>query len=180
MKAIILLGLLTGLDNLQVTPALGVVPMSHRRRLLWAVMFGLAEALMPLIGLGLGSALHTSFGEWAEYLGPTVLLLSGIAIIVMARRHYDIQAIVLNKWAIVGLPLLLSIDNLLAGVGLGAGGAPVIVSALVIGGFSTIIGLAGLYAGHMIRRWLPGSPELFSGGYLVLLGVSGFFWNSLH
>jgi putative Mn2+ efflux pump MntP len=180
MKAILLLGFLTGLDNLQVTPALGVLPMSHRRRLLWALMFGLAEALMPLLGLGLGSAFHDSFGLWAENLSPIVLLLCGITVIVMSLRQRNLETLVASKWAIVLLPLSLSIDNLLAGVGLGASGAPVLVSALVIGGLSAAIGLVGLYAGHLIRRWLPGRPELFSGGYLVLLGLGSFFWSPLH
>lgn len=180
MKAIILLGFLTGLDNLQVTPALGILKMSTRRRLAWALMFGLAEALMPLIGLLCGHVLHQSFENWADKLGPSILVLCGITIVVMALRESDVEAVVSSKWTIVGLPLSLSIDNLLAGVGVGAGGAPIMVSAIVIGGISTTLGLVGLYAGHIIRRWLPGSPELFSGGYLVLLGLCGFFWDPLH
>ena len=180
MKAIILLGFLTGLDNLQVTPALGILRMPHRRRLAWALMFGLAEALMPLVGLTLGYALHRSFENWADKLGPVVLVLCGITILVMALRDNDLEAVISSKWTIIGLPLSLSIDNLLAGVGVGAGGASILVSAVVIGGISTILGLVGLYAGHLIRQWLPRTPELLSGGYLVVLGVAGFFWNPLH
>ena len=179
MKAIILLGFLTGLDNLQVTPALGVIKMTMGRRLIWALMFGLAESLMPLVGLVFGQALHRSFEAWADLIGPIVLVLSGIAIIVMALRDSDIEAVVSSKWTIIGLPLSLSIDNLLAGFGVGAGGAPLLVSALFIGGISTAMGLIGLYAGHIVRRWLPGTPELFTGGYLVVLGVCGFFWHPL-
>jgi len=177
MKSILFLGLLTGLDNLQVTPALGLLNMAPRRRLAWAVAFGLAEALMPLIGLACGTQLHQSFEAWADKMGPVVLLLCGIAVIVMGLRKYDVAAIASSKWAIVGLPLSLSFDNLLAGFGAGAGCAPVLVSALIIGGVSTMLGLVGLYAGQAVRRWLPCSPELLSGGFLVVFGLCGLIWN---
>lgn len=180
MKAIVLLGLLTGLDNLQVTPALGLMTMTARRRLAWALMFGLAEALMPLLGLGFGFLLHRSFSTWADKFGPIMLMLCGATIVIMAFRENDLDAIVSSKWTIIGLPLSLSLDNLLAGLGVGTGGAPILVSALIIGGLSTAMGLIGLYAGHVIRRWLPGTPEFFSGGYLLLLGLCGFFGNPLH
>jgi putative Mn2+ efflux pump MntP len=177
MKSILFLGLLTGLDNLQVTPALGLLNMTPRRRLAWAVAFGLAEALMPLIGLLLGTQLHQSFENWAEKIGPVVLVLCGIAVIVMALRKCDVAAVASSKWAIIGLPLSLSIDNLLAGLGMGAGGAPVLISALFIGGVSTLVGLVGLYAGLFSRRWLRGSTDLVCGGFLLLLGLCGLFWN---
>jgi putative Mn2+ efflux pump MntP len=179
MTAILLLGLLTGLDNLQVTPALGILKMPFRRKLLWALMFGLAEGLMPLLGIAIGHLLHHSLETWASVFGSVMLLLCGAVIVFMSLRGDDMEKVSSSKWTIIGLPLSLSIDNLLAGVAVGAAGAPMLISAVVIGGISTALGLAGLYVGHHIRRWLPGKPELFCGGYLVVLGVLSFFINPL-
>lgn len=179
MNTLLLLGLLTGLDNLQVTPALGLLNMSARRRFAWALAFGLAETLMPLLGLALGLSLHRSFADTAEFLGPVLLVLCGAAVVIMGLRRRDLSAVVASRWALVVLPLSLSFDNLFAGLGVGAGGASLLVSALVIGGISTAVGLVGLYAGHLVRRWIPERPELFSGGYLMLLGVGSLVWHSL-
>lgn len=177
MKALIFLGILTGLDNLQVSPALGVLNMTARKRLMWAVMFGLSEALMPLLGLQLGTLLHEFHAPWAEKLGPVVLLLCGLLVILTALRKQDLESLVSSKWAMVSVPLLLSIDNLLAGVGVGATGASILTAAVVIGGISTTMCLAGLQAGHLIRRWLPGTPAFYSGGLLLVLGICGLIWD---
>lgn len=179
MKTILLLGLLTGLDNLQVTPALGVMRLTTRQRLFLALMFGLAEALMPLVGLWAGSSLRDSVEGWADYVGPVVMLLCGGGIIALSLRAADLKPIFTSKWTLVLLPLSLSIDNLLAGVGLGASGAPLLLSALVVGGISAAMSLAGLYAGQFVRGWLPRRAELFSGAYLVAFGLGGLVWNSL-
>lgn len=179
MNTLLLLGLLTGLDNLQVAPALGLLNLSARRRLAWALAFGLAETLMPFLGLALGLSLHRAFADAAEFLGPVLLVLCGASVVIMGLRRRDLSAVVASRWALVVVPLSLSFDNLFAGVGAGTEGAPLLVSALVLGGVSTAVGLVGLYAGHLLRRWLPARPELFSGGYLLLLGVGGLVWHSL-
>ena len=175
MKTTILLGLLTGLDNLQVTPALGVLNMTSRRRLKWAIAFGLTEALMPLAGLAIGSSLHLSSQGWADKIGPVTLLLCGLAVLIMASRKWNVTAVASSKWAMVVLPLSLGIDNFFAGMGAGANGAPVIASAVIVGGISTLMALGGLFAGQFVRSFLPRSPELFAGSFLLALGICGFF-----
>ena len=177
MKAIIVLGILTGLDNIQVTPALGVLRMSTQRRCFLALMFGLCEALMPVVGLMIGRTVHRTFEGVGDKLGPTVLLACGATVLFMALRSQELTQIVSSRWTLIGLPLSLSLDNLLAGVGVGAIGAPLLLSGVVIGGISTAMSLLGLYAGHCLRRWIPGKPELLSGAYLMLLGLFGLIWN---
>lgn len=181
MNTLLLLGLLTGLDNLQITPALGMLPMTARRRLAWALAFGLAETLLLLLGIALGVTMHHSFAESAEFICTVMLVLCGAFVLLMGLRRRDVSALVASRWALLLLPLSFGFDNLFAGLGTGAGGSPWLLSALVIGGVSTAVGLAGLYAGHFIRRRMPvdGRPEVLSGIYLTLLGLGGLVWNSL-
>lgn len=176
MKTLIVLGFLTGLDNLQVSPALGMMPMTTARRWMFALMFGLCEALMPLIGLCLGHSLHEAFTPIAETLGPVVMLACGAAVIIMALRQRDVSALVSSRWTLIGLPLSLSVDNLLAGLGAGASGYPLWLAAVVIGGISTALCLLGLAAGKWIGRWFPRNVELVSGSYMMLMGIA-MFWN---
>ncbi len=176
MKTLMFLGLLTGLDNLQVSPAFGMMPMTTARRWMFALMFGLCEALMPLLGLCLGHSLHEAFTPIADALGPIVMLACGAAIIVLALRQRDVSALVSSRWTLIGLPLSLSVDNLLAGLGAGASGYPLWLAAVVIGGISTALCLIGLAAGKWVGRWIPRNVELVSGSYMMLMGIA-MFWN---
>ena len=160
-------GVLAGLDNLHVSAALGVSGPRRGRLLALAAAFAACEALMPLVGLALGGALRRAVPV-LQTAGPLVLLLVGAAILVQALREDDeAERVVNGGWMILGLPLSLSLDNLLAGVGLGSAGYPVLLSAVVVGAVSGAMCLAGLFAGAAARRWLPARSEAWSGALLM-------------
>jgi putative Mn2+ efflux pump MntP len=162
-------GILAGLDNLQVSAALGVSRPRRGRLFALAAAFAACEALMPLVGLAAGGTLR----RWLpalETAGPVVLLLCGAAILLHALREGDAQDVVEGRW-VLGLPLTLSLDNLFAGVGLGSAGYPVVSSALIVGAISGGMCLAGLFAGAWLRRWVPGRAEVWSGAFLVVLAL---------
>lgn len=171
MKTVLLLGLLVGLDNLQVGAALGLVPSRARRRWLLALAFGVCETGMPLAGLALGGWVQRLAGAWADGIGAAVLALCGAVIVVSALRGGEDAAAMDGRLAWIGLPISLSLDNLFAGVGLGSLGYPVIVSALVIGLVSSCLCLLGLLGGAWIARWVPERAEILGGVYLIGLAV---------
>lgn len=172
MKTLIILGLLTGLDNLQITPGLGLAGAAAARRWLLALAFGLCEAGMPLLGLVVGRGLRYSLDVQVNALGPVVLLACGAVIIWFACTERKIAPFLSNRWSLLGLPLLLSVDNLLVGIGVGVTGQPFLLSALVVGTISTLMCFAGLYLGQVLRRFVPRRAELLAGIYLVGLGIA--------
>lgn len=172
MTAVFFLGLLVGLDNLQVGAGLGLVRMSPARRWAFAGLFALCETLMPLAGLALGQAARARAGAWADGIGIAVLALCGILIVTLALRGSEnAEELVGSRLALAGLPLSLSFDNLAAGVGLGSLGFPVIASALILGLVSGSLCALGLFAGAKLRRWVPKRAELWSGVYLLALAA---------
>lgn len=171
MSAILLLGLVLGLDNLQVGAALGLLPMSRRRRWAIALAFGACETVMPLLGLLLGRWLGGFLGPFTELFGTVVLALSGLLLIVMSWYERDASEVAGGGMALLGLPVSLSLDNLLAGVGLGTMGHPVLWSALAIGAMSTSLCAIGLFSGGWLRQRLPGRAELLGGMGLLVLSV---------
>ena len=174
MTAVFLLGLLVGLDNLQVGAGLGLVRMSAGRRWAFAGLFALCETVMPLVGLGLGQAARARAGAWADGIGIAVLALCGILIVAFALREGrdgDNESLAESRLALAGLPLSLSLDNLAAGVGLGSLGFPVIASALILGLVSGSLCALGLFVGARLRRWVPKRAELWSGVYLLALAA---------
>ena len=172
MKTLLVLGFLTGLDNLQITPGLGLMGMPAARRCFLALTFGLCEAGMPLLGLGIGRLLHRSFDLNADKLGPALLLLCGALIIWLAFREKDVAPLMASRWTLFGLPLLLSLDNLLAGIGIGVTGQTFLPAALVLGLMSTVMCFIGLYLGNSLRRYIPEKAELLAGAYLIVLGFA--------
>jgi putative Mn2+ efflux pump MntP len=171
MGAVFLLGLLVGLDNLEVGAGLGLVPMRAGRRWAIAAACFLCETGMPLLGLALGRRLRDLSGAWAEGLGIAVLALCGVTILTLALREGSAERLAEGSFALVGLPLSLSLDNLAAGLGLGSLGHPVVASALVLGGVSGSLCALGLFAGGWLRRFVPQKAELLAGLYLLGLAV---------
>jgi putative Mn2+ efflux pump MntP len=81
-----------------------------------------------------------------------------------------------GRGMLFGLPLSLSLDNLLGGAGISALGYPVVPAALLIGLVSAAMSCAGLYLGGWLRRLLQWRfaawcLEPAVGAYLCLLAV---------
>ena len=175
MGTLILFSFFVGLDNLQVSAAIGMLQIRAEQKWLLTIAFGFFEAVMPLIGLLLGGLIHAALGDMASTIGPLVLMGCGLLIIYMANCEGDTGEVVNSRWLLFGLPLTLSMDNLLAGIGLGALGYPVFFTALIIGLVSASMCFLGLFIGHQVSRWIPVKIEYLSGVYLVLIAIMMLF-----
>lgn len=172
LDALLLTGFVVGLDNFRAAVGLGTLILTYQHRLRIALIFSLCEALTPLAGLRIGNVLIESIGPWIELIGPIVLGSSGLYVIYRTSRHEEADRLFDDYWVIFGLPLSLSLDNLLAGVGLGMIGFPILLSAMVIGAISGIMCMIGLYAGGVVTKYLPSRAELLSGVILLVLAVA--------
>jgi putative Mn2+ efflux pump MntP len=218
LGAVLLFGVLAGVDNLQVCSSIGLLPIERRRRHLLAGAFSLCETAAPLLGLALGHLLLRSLGGAAAKAGPFLMLLSGGAVLVGAlhrdkrwpfaggtgrlaclgrqrrpepafsrldsRNRLSHQsgcttssmAMASGRGMLFGLPLSLSLDNLVGGAGISALHYPVLPAALLIGLVSAAMSCAGLYLGGWLRRLVqwrvaPWFLEPAVGAYLCLLAV---------
>ena len=89
MGTLILFSFLVGLDNLQVSAAIGMLKIRAERKWLLTIAFGFFEAVMPLVGLLLGGLIHAALGDMAGTIGPLVLMGCGLLIIYMAIFEGD-------------------------------------------------------------------------------------------
>ena len=175
MLQIILLGVLAGLDNLQVAAAISMTPLTRTRRALFALAFCSCEISTPLLGLLLMHALRARYSHWLDRAAPLILLACGAVIIYLALKDDDqLEKLVNHKWTLVGLPLSLSFDNLLIGVSLGTFGYPLPLAALTVGSVSACMCLFGIAGGQRIRRWIPNHAEIVSGLYLI--AIAAMMW----
>jgi putative Mn2+ efflux pump MntP len=168
---VLILGILVGLDNLQIASAIGLMGLKPSRRVFLISAFVFFEVSMPLVGLLVGNQLNMQFQTVAEWLGPSIMISLGVFIIVreiMNKEHHDFIS---NKWMLILLPFFMSLDNLLAGIGLGTSGYPIISTSIVVGICAGTMCLLGLLIGDKLRKLIPNKIELISGLYLILLAV---------
>lgn len=169
LGSVFFFGILAGLDNLQTCSAIGFLPIHRARKRLLAIAFTGCESMAPLAGLALGHFLLRWASGAAARIGPFMMLACGIGVLICAVRQDDLRSIVNEPRMIVGVPVALSFDNLLAGAGISSIHYPVLLSALIIGLMSAAMSCMGLYLGAWVRRFVPSWLEFAVGGYLCIL-----------
>lgn len=171
MISVLILGVLVGIDNLQIASAIGMMGLHPRKRWMLVTSFVLFEVTMPLVGLSIGKQLNEEFQTIAEFVGPCILIALGAYIIVREIMEKGQDELVNKRWMIIVLPLLMSLDNLLAGIGLGTSGYPVISASLAVGICAGVMSLVGVLLGDRVRKLVPKRIELVSGTYMIALAV---------
>ena len=149
------IGFILSLDNFRTAVFLGPLRFSWRRSSQIAMVFGFFDGLAPLVGILLGHYLaHEIGGPVADLVGPIVIGLYGLYLIVEAARNAEPGDPDL-RWSVFGLPVPLSLDNLVAGAGLGLVGISPFVPALIFGAITAVMTVAGLQLGRGIARIIP-------------------------
>lgn len=165
MNTALLIGILTGSDNLHFGAAWGLLPMSARRRLAFAIAFGVAELGMTLAGYALGAGLDS------ELPGTAAFALAGALVVLGVVLRADLARFADHPAALIVLPLALSFDNLASGAGLGAAGGAGLVAAVVAGGISAAMAAASLFVAGAVARRIPRLAAPLAGAVLVALAV---------
>jgi putative Mn2+ efflux pump MntP len=172
MITLLLLGFALSLDSFRVSLGLGTLKLSRLRQLQIVIAFGVCDAIAPLIGLLIGKSLLQAIGPWVEHLGPLLLCAYGVYVIYIAKRCAGSETGETDRWMVLGLPLSLSLDNLIAGTTLGMIGFPVLLSVTIIGAMSSLFALAGLRLGRTAVNLLRFRADLIGGVVLIFIALS--------
>ena len=86
MLALLLLAVALGLSNFAAAIGIGVSGVHGRARVRIAVVFGVFEAGMPVLGVALGQGMAASIGQAAHWLGGATLIVIGVTSLILARR----------------------------------------------------------------------------------------------
>jgi manganese efflux pump family protein len=169
-----------GLDNFAAAIAIGLSGVDRRVRLRIAVVFGVFEAGMPVVGLLVGRGLSGSLGASAHLVGGGLLIAAGAQMGVAALRSGDGDGRVpalggAPMGRLIVLAAGLSIDNLIIGFALGAHRSPLVLSIVVIGVVSVGLSLLGLELGQRLGERIEHWSELLGAAVLVAVGVAILF-----
>ena len=172
MLGLVLVAGAVGLSNFAAAIGIGLSGVDAGVRIRVAIIFGVFEAVMPIVGLVIGHQLAASFGSATSSIGGGLLMAIGIYSVVQARLHRSREV----TWPTGTGRLLvsgaaLSIDNLVVGFALGTYRVCTVLAAAVIAIVSVGLSLIGLELGHrlgtVVERW---SAEI-GGGVLVIVGA---------
>lgn len=171
MIAIIALGFFLSLDNFRSSIAIGTIPFGVRRAVQIAVVFGVWDGVAPLVGDAAGRFVGEKIGPITDYVGPALLGVYGLYLVIGALRKPEPEEIDQPWVTLFGMPLSLSIDNLLAGTGLGLLGVSPFVPAVMFAAMTAIMSLAGLCIGRLAARLIPIRSDLVSGISLLAAAI---------
>jgi putative Mn2+ efflux pump MntP len=171
MVALVLVALSVGLDNFGAATALGIGGVDRRVRITVALVFGLFEGGMPIVGILVGHSAAGSLGTKAHLVAGLVLCAAGLYTLVHDLSTHDASPTPTSPGIarLVLLAAVLSLDNLVVGFALGAFHVSLLVAAVVLGSVSALLGLAGLELGRLLGTKTGRWTEALGG--IVLVGV---------
>jgi manganese efflux pump family protein len=160
-----------GLDSFAVAAASGATQaLTAWQRLRISLIFVLFEGGMPLIGLGLGTALARGIGQVADYLAGAAVIAVGAWMLLAGEKDEDDKASRLTSsrgLALIALGVSISLDELAIGFTIGL--AHLLITAIALQAF--VAAQLGLAIGARIgERWRE-RAEQAAGIALILLGI---------
>lgn len=168
--SLLVLGVTLSLDNFRTAVVLGAIRLGWRRSVKVSLVFGFWDGLAPLIGILVGHYLGQRIGSTADYVGAGALAAYGLFLVVQAWRTPEPEEPD-QRWALFGLPLPLSVDNIVAGTSLGLLGFSPWLAPPLFGVLTALMTLAGLQLGRVFARFIHIRSDLLTGVALVVMAV---------
>src|SRR5918997_7022300 len=171
--SLLILGFALSLDNFRTAIALGALQPTWRRSVQVAAMFGFWDGMAVLLGILLGHYWSDAMGSTAEYVGAIALGGYGLYLVIRAWRTPAPEGLD-QPWAVFGLVVPLSMDNVVAGTSLGLLGFSPWLAATIFGVITAVMVLVGLQVGRAAALVVRIRPDLLTGvALLVMAGVLG-------
>src|SRR4051795_10101173 len=165
---LLILGVTLGLDNFRTAILLGALRLTRRHAVQVALVFGFWDMVAPLVGILAGDVFAETIGSTADYVGAAVLGAYGLYLLVQAWRTDEPEEMD-KRWALLALPLPLSVDNVVAGTSLGLLGYSPWIAPPLLGVITTLMTLVGLQIGRAAAERIRIRSDLLTGVALVIM-----------
>src|SRR3954470_544684 len=167
---LLLLGTVLSLDNFRTAFVLGGLRLTLRHAVRVALVFGFWDAVAPLVGILGGDYFAETIGSTADYVGAAVLGAFGLYLVVEASRTTAEEELD-ERWVLFGLPLPLSVDNVVAGTSLGLQGFSPWLAPPLFGVVTTVMTFVGLGVGRVAARFIRVRSDLLTGVALIVIAI---------
>jgi putative Mn2+ efflux pump MntP len=167
---LLILGITLSLDNFRTAIALGALSLTRRQALQVALVFGFWDTVAPLVGILGGEYFAQTIGSKAEAVGAVVLGAYGLYLLVQAWRTPAPEELD-QRWALFSLPLVLSVDNVVAGTSLGLLGFSPWLAPPLFGASTALMTFVGLELGGAAAHFIRVRSDLLTGVALVIMAI---------
>jgi putative Mn2+ efflux pump MntP len=159
MFGLLSLGFTLSLDNFRSSLVLGGLRPTFMQSVKTSAIFGIWDGVAPLIGIVIGALLSNKIAGTADTiaiigLGAYGLFLIARAVISPERADPDL------KWARYGLPLPLSVDNVVGGAALGLAGYSPWLAPVLFGVITFTMSVAGHQIGRTVASAIDFVPRI--------------------
>lgn len=171
---LIAVGLSMDAFAVSVCKGLGMRRLNVRVALVLALLFGVFQAGMPVIGWLLGSQFLWLIEPVDHWIAFVLLGFIGGKMILDAVRGEDEESGVVDRVAwgeFLMLAVATSIDALAVGISLAALNVEIVPSVLIIGVVTFVLSLVGVLVGHLFGSRFERPAQIVGGVVLVLIGV---------
>ncbi len=177
---LILFALPLSLDNFALSVVLGVTRMPLRRRWRLALTFAATEGLMPALGLLVGLPLGAAIGDASPYVAGALILVLGLWMWWQSRGDDDgeeeeaeriARAAKQTGWAVMGVALSISLDELAVGFSFGVLRLPLLPALVTLAVQALLASAAGQWIGRRLGTAAGERAERLVGPALCALGV---------
>ena len=146
---------------------------SYRRALQTGAIFGLVEAITPLIGWAAGAAASSYVAAVDHWIAFGLLTAVGLRMVLHAfARQADEAPKEQSLWGLVATAIGTSIDAMAVGVSLAFVEANIFVIAAAIGLTTMIMSASGILAGRYLGRSFGRCAEGLGGAALMVMGAA--------
>ena len=173
---LLLLAVALGVDCFVVSFSNGLVFEYNRIKssLYLALVMGICQGLMPVIGFVGTDYLRAVVMPFSKYIVFTIFLTLGLKFIFESFKDNDGKLKCLSFKCILSSGIATSIDALVAGATINLTSAPLIFSALLIGFASFLMSLSGFWLGNSVKILPKKYLEILGGLILIFLAIKNF------
>ncbi len=171
---ILLLAIGLSMDSLAVSITSGAIPcVTHKKGLRLALVFGIFQGLMPLLGWLSGLAFKSMIENVDHWIAFGILLIIGGKMLVEAfKTKKEDHEFNINKWFIlIGLAIATSIDAFIVGISLCFLDVNIWFTIAVIAVVTFLFSFSGVCIGKTTKWLSPRVAEVVGGIVLIGIGI---------
>jgi putative Mn2+ efflux pump MntP len=138
-----------------------------------AAAFGLAQAVMPIIGWSAGYGMGDAIAGFDHWVAFGLLTIVGGRMLWEAHNQDKVERRLdpLHPPCLLLLAIATSLDALAVGLGLSFLRVPILHAAMLIGAITFTLSFLGVFAGDRIGRHFENRAEMLGGVVLIAIGV---------
>lgn len=164
------------MDAFAVSISNGIILNKNNRKLIYisTFIFGLFQALMPVIGFYIGNMFISFISRFSGILGFVILTAIGGKSIYDSFKGEETNISNITPYLVLLQAIATSIDALAVGISYAALNVNIVSASLFIGIVTFIVCLIGVLFGNIFGKYLEEKATIFGGLILIGIGIKIF------